>query len=210
MEPAIIALIVVGNLILIFVPLVIFAMRFRRVGPNEALIISGPQRRFKNAQGKWQTRGFRICTGGGTFVWPVLEHAQILSLELMTVDIKVPDVPAANGQPVTVSGLAQIKIKSDLPSIATAAERFLSKSTAQLMHIAVEAIKGHLRAAVGRRSPEQILKEMEQICQEAREGAGADLARMGMEIDSFVLKDVQNPPKDDATDWKKVPDQRPD
>ena len=63
--------------------------------------------------------GFRIVKGGGTFVWPVLEKVDLLSLELLTIDVQTPEVYTSKGVPVKVDGVAQIKVKGDDISIRT-------------------------------------------------------------------------------------------
>ena len=62
--------------------------------------------------------GFRIVKGGGTFVLPVLEKVDMLSLELLTIDVQTPEVYTSKGVPVKVDGVAQIKVKGDDISIA--------------------------------------------------------------------------------------------
>src|SRR6185503_11284143 len=86
--------------------------------------------------------GFRIVRGGGTFVMPVVERVDILSLELMTIDVKTPEV-------YMVDGVAQVKVRGDDVSIRTAAEQFLSKSQADIMNVALQTLEGHLRAILG-------------------------------------------------------------
>jgi len=61
-----------------FVFAVIWAIRYTKVGPNRVLIVSG--RVYQLPDGT--RRGFRIVKGGGTFVMPVIEKAQALSLVL--------------------------------------------------------------------------------------------------------------------------------
>jgi len=63
---------------------------------------------------------------------PVIERVDDLSLELMTIEVSTADVYTLEGVPVTVDGVAQVKVGSDEISIATAAERFLSKSQAEV------------------------------------------------------------------------------
>jgi flotillin len=64
---------------------------------------------------------FRIVKGGGTSSWPVhlFEKVDILSLELLTIDVQTPEVYTSKGVPVKVDGVAQIKVKGDDVSIAT-------------------------------------------------------------------------------------------
>src|SRR5208282_1266403 len=106
----------------------IWASRYTKVGPNQVLVVSGNKHKFVEADGSVQFRGFRIVKGGGTFVWPVFEKVDVLSLELLTIDVQTPEVYTSKGVPVKVDGVAQIKIKGDDVSIATASEQVLSKS----------------------------------------------------------------------------------
>ena len=42
--------------------------------------------------GEEQTVGFRFVKGGGTFVWPIFERSDLLSLEIITLDVNTPEV----------------------------------------------------------------------------------------------------------------------
>src|SRR5205814_3396266 len=91
--------------------------------------------------------GFRVVKGGGVFVWPVYEKVDILSLELLTIDVQQEqDVYTSKGVPVRVDGVAQIKVKGDDISIATVAEQLLSKDTDAITNIAMQTLEGHLQA----------------------------------------------------------------
>ena len=89
---------------------------FRKVGPNQALIVYG-------------FGGTRIVQGGAGLVVPMIQQAQELSLELMSFDVAPQqDLYTKQGVAVTVEAVAQIKVKSDRESIQTAAEQFLTKT----------------------------------------------------------------------------------
>ena len=45
------------------------------------------------------TRGFRIVKGGGTFVIPVTEKVDRLSLELLTIDVNTNRIIPARASP---------------------------------------------------------------------------------------------------------------
>ncbi|RMD48268.1 MAG: flotillin family protein, partial [Candidatus Thermofonsia bacterium] len=62
-----------------------WASRVKKVGPNEVLVISGRGEGRKDI-GSIDSK-FRIVTGGRSFIWPVLERVDYLSLEIMTIDI---------------------------------------------------------------------------------------------------------------------------
>ena len=63
--------------------------RYTKVGPNEVLVASGMKHKYTDTDGVVRARGFRIKKGGGTFVIPIMEKVDILSLELMTIDVQL-------------------------------------------------------------------------------------------------------------------------
>src|SRR5437870_13895367 len=119
---------------------------FRRVGPNQALIVYG-----------WG--GTHIVTGGGKVVWPMFQKAQDLSLELMSFDVAPEqDLFTAQGVAVAVEAVAQIKVKSDPESIRTAAEQFLTKPQAEREALIRLVMEGLLRGTVGLRKVAEMVK----------------------------------------------------
>lgn len=176
----------------LFALIFVYASRIKKVGPNEVMIISGRgEGRQDRGVGQMESK-FRIVTGGRSFVWPVLERVDDLSLEIMTIDITTPDVPTVQGVPVTVEGVAQIKIGSDESSIRTAAIQFLSKSRQEIEHVGHETLAGHLRAIVGTLTVEQLYRDREAFAQRVQEVSGDDMASMGLQIVSFVIKDISD------------------
>ncbi|HEY2328797.1 MAG TPA: flotillin family protein, partial [Verrucomicrobiae bacterium] len=140
----------VGAVIFVlFIFVLIWASRYTKAGPNQVLIISGSKRKLTDPDGNVREVGFRVVKGGGTFVIPVKEKVDVLSLELLTIDVQTPEVYTSKGVPVKVDGVAQIKVKGDDISIATAAEQFLSKSVDDIKNIAMQTLEGHLRAILG-------------------------------------------------------------
>jgi flotillin len=159
--------------------------RYRKVGPNEALIVSG-------ARGE-KGRGFRIVRGGGTFVFPFIEEARTLSLEVITLHIHTPEVYTLRGVPVQVDGIAQIKIdSSDDSLIATAAEQFLGRSQEDVQNVALQTIEGHLRAILGTMEVEQIYMDREQFAANVAKVSASDTKNMGLKIVSFTLRDIKD------------------
>ena len=114
-------LIALALVVVIFILISVFVGRYVKVGPDEALIVSGRKKRLPNGQ----VVGFRIVKGGATFVWPVLEKAKTISLRIMPLDVN-SSAYTSQGVQVNVDGVAQVKIDSTHEAIATAAEQFLS------------------------------------------------------------------------------------
>ncbi|HTD87927.1 MAG TPA: SPFH domain-containing protein [Candidatus Binatia bacterium] len=183
---------IAGIVIVIFLLLAIWASRYTKVGPNQVLVISGRQYRQADPDGTVHTRGFRIVKGGGTFVLPVVEKIDLLSLELLTIDVQTPEVYTSKGVPVKVDGVAQIKVKGDDISIATAAEQFLSKGTEDIKNIAMQTLEGHLRAIVGTLTVEEIYQNRDMFAAKVQEVAAGDMANMGLGIVSFTIRDIRD------------------
>src|SRR5258708_23605095 len=184
---------IVGFVIVVVIFMAIWASRYAKVGPNEVLVVSGRRHRYADPDGTVQYRGFRIVKGGGTFVIPVIEKVDRLSLELLTIDVEQQqDVYTSKGVPVRVDGVAQIKVKGDDISIATAAEQFLSKETEQIKHIAMQTLEGHLRAILGTMTVEDIYQNRDAFAGKVQEVAAGDMANMGLSIVSFTIKDIRD------------------
>ena len=186
-------LIAAGILFVFFVGFGFYASRYKKVGPNQVLVISGRKRTIVNpVTGQKETVGFRVVKGGGTFIIPVLERVDVLSMEILTIEIAVQNVYTVEGVPVHVDGVAQIKIRGDDASIYTAAEQFLSKGPDGIIYVAHETLAGHLRAILGMLTVEEIYKDRDAFAQKVLEVSGTDLANMGLEIVSFVIKDIRD------------------
>src|SRR6266404_4794524 len=183
---------VAAFLFVFFMFVAIWASRYTKVGPNQVLVISGRRHRITDPDGASHDVGFRIVKGGGVFVWPVYEKVDILSLELLTIDVQTPEVYTSKGVPVKVDGVAQIKVKGDDVSIATAAEQFLSKGTEEIKSIAMQTLEGHLRAILGTMTVEEIYQNRDAFASKVQEVAAGDMANMGLGIVSFTIRDIRD------------------
>ncbi len=171
----------------------VYAGRYKKVGPNEVLIISGRGVGTTDpGTGQKMRRSFRIVRGGGTFIWPVVERVDRLSLELMTIEVVTTNVYTSQGVPVTVDGVAQVKVGSDDVSIVTAAEQFLSKSTKEIQNVALQTLEGHLRGILGTLSVEEIYRDRDKFAQRVQEVSALDMKNMGLTIVSFTIKNIHD------------------
>jgi flotillin len=183
---------VAAFLFVFFMFIGIWASRYTKVGPNQVLVISGRKHVVVDPDGTTRHIGFRIVKGGGVFVWPVYEKVDILSLELLTIDVQTPEVYTSKGVPVKVDGVAQIKVKGDDISISTSAEQFLSKGTEDIKNIAMQTLEGHLRAILGTMTVEEIYQNRDAFASKVQEVAAGDMANMGLGIISFTIRDIRD------------------
>jgi flotillin len=184
---------IVGVIFVTGVFLAFYSSRYKKVGPNEVLVISGRRHLAVDpVTGEKTTRNYRIVKGGGAFIWPVLERVDDLSLEIMTIDVITPKVYTVQGVPITVDGVAQVKIRGDDISIATASEQVLSKSQDEIRNVALQTLEGHLRAILGTLTVEEVYKDRDAFAARVQDVAAGDLANMGLSIVSFTIKDIRD------------------
>ncbi len=156
------------------------ARLYRKVGPHEALIVYG-------------FRGKRVISGRGTVVLPMIENCHDLSLELMSFDVAPQqDLYTKQGVAVTVEAVAQIKVKSDVESILTAAEQFLTKTDNEREGLIRLVMEGHLRGIIGQLTVEEIVKQPEMVSDRMRSTCADDMNKMGLEVISFTIKEVKD------------------
>lgn len=169
-----------------------FWARYRTVGPDEAMIVTGSFLGTKNVFTDDSGRKIKIIRGGGAFILPIFQQAQFLSLLSHKLDVSTPEVYTEQGVPVMADGVAIIKVGSIVEDVATAAEQFLGKPTEALQTEAQEVLEGHLRAILGTMTVEEVYRNRDKFAQEVQGVAAKDLKKMGMQIVSFTIKDVRD------------------
>ena len=171
----------------VFVFAFIWASRFVKVGPNQVLIVSG--RKVQLPDGRFV--GYRIVKGGGTFVFPVVERADVLSLEVITVEMPGAKAQTAGGHAMRADCAAQIKINGDDASLVAATERFLSKSQVEIADIARPVLEKHLSSVLAGSSLEAASQNPAAWAARVQAAAASDLSRMGLSILGFTLRNAR-------------------
>jgi flotillin len=179
---------------LLFFAYLLIRMRYKKAGPDEALIVFGRRkllgRKVRSEAG--EIEGFRIIRGGGTFVWPAWEQYEVLSLRMMTLEIDLPHVYTIQGIPINVKAVAQVKVRGDIDHIRRAAEGFLGLQVDDVQATIKETVAGHLRGIVGTLTVEELYREQRVFQEKVRDEAHTDLEGMGFEFRSFVFQAIQD------------------
>merc|ERR1719268_521951 len=108
----------------------------------------------------------------------------------MTLNPVCDNVETKQGVPLTVTGVAQVKIMKNPELLGVAAEQFLGKKEDEIKSTVLQTLEGHLRAILGTLTVEEVYKDRDQFASLVREVAAPDVGRMGIEILSFTIKDV--------------------
>ncbi|MBC7361863.1 MAG: flotillin [Candidatus Aminicenantes bacterium] len=187
-------LIIIGAIIL-FLGLIglLLATQYRKVGPNEALIIAGGRKRtITFPDGTKKKVGYRYKLGGGTFVWPFIEKVYVLPLEVITLFIKTPEVLTHGGIPILAEASAQVKVDSTDLAIRLAAEQFLGTGKEGIRDVAMNVLEGKMREVIGTMTVEEIYRGRQEFSRRVIETTREDFAKMGLVLLSFSLKDISD------------------
>lgn len=165
--------------------------------PSEALIISGFLARGDNDAG--ESMDFKIVSGRGTLVLPIVQTVRKLSLETMTVPVggagTNESLVSRQSIPVVVRGVVVFKVADDFTSIANASRRFLGQQ--DQMRVAVENIaNGQLRSIVGSMTVEELISDREALRSQVLEACQSEMEKLGLHIDSFQLQSITDPVHD--------------
>src|SRR3954465_13209148 len=137
-------------------------------------------------------RIFKIITGGGAFVVPVLQKAQYLG---MSADKALLEVEGVDSQkiPVGVRGVAIFKVGDDEKSITNAGTRFLDAQQGQMHDLVREVFHGHLRSIIGTLSSEDLMANRNELAQARAAAAADEMQKLGLVVASLQIQEIIDP-----------------
>jgi len=186
---------IIAGIILVVLALIclLMAKQYRKVGPNEVLIISGGRKRTViEPDGTKRKIGYRYRLGGGTFVIPFLETVDVLTMEIITLNIKTPEVLTHGGVPLMAEATSQVKIDSADHSIRLAAEQFLGLGKEGIRDVSGTILEGKMREVIGAMTVEEISSKRQEFSARVSDATQSDFSRMGLAMISFALKDISD------------------
>jgi len=155
--------------------------------PNEVLIFSGRSRIYGSRK-----LGFRIIRGGRGIRIPILETVSRMDLTNMIVEVEVRNAYSSKGIPLTVHGVANVKIPGTEPRIHNSIERFLGRSREEIMRVARETLEGNLRGVLATLTPEEVNQDKEVFAKQLIKEAGEDFEKIGLELDTLKIQNVHD------------------
>jgi flotillin len=156
--------------------------------PNEVLIFAGGSRRLANGR----TVGYRLVKGGSSVRVPLMERALRMDLSNMIIDLRVSNAYSKGGIPLTVEGVANIKIAGEEPAIHNAIERLLGKSREQIEQMAKETLEGNLRGVLASLTPEQVNEDKIAFAKSLLDEAEEDLEKLGLVLDTLQIQNISD------------------
>lgn len=154
--------------------------------PNQAMLISGGKQKSSGDT----TLPFRIVTGHGAFVLPIVRKISYLTLAIREA-IVTDDCVTQQGITLQVRAIIAFKVGSDPASIAAAAQRFLDDQD-QMDELTGQIFAGHLRSIVGSMTVESIIRERQTLAENVLDASKVETNHLGLTVDSFQIQSIDD------------------
>lgn len=150
-------------------------------GTNEVLIISG--------MGKVKRK-----TGGGTFVIPLLQRVQRMTLENIQVDFTSRnEIPTKDAIHVLVDAVANMAISKDPERQAIAASKFAGYSIEQIQAIVIPVLEGNIREIISQTNFEDLIRgDKKEFAEKIQENVTPNLADLGIDLTTFNIQNFND------------------
>ncbi|MGL6342912.1 MAG: flotillin family protein [Waterburya sp.] len=156
--------------------------------PSEILIFAGTKTRSHDGK----EVGYRLVKGGSSIRVPLLEQAFRMDLTNMIIELQVSNAYSKGGIPLTVEGVANIKIAGEEPTIHNAIERLLGKSRNEIEMLAKQTLEGNLRGVLASLTPEQVNEDKIAFARSLLDEAEDDLEKLGLVLDNLQIQNISD------------------
>lgn len=160
-----------------------FLRNFKVVGANQVAIVAG-----KGAE------GYRTYHGGRVVVWPLINKRYDLDLRPSTTTIEVQASISKGMVPLDVTSTVSFAISSSGKILQNAIRRILSiaQDREQLIEVTSSIIEGHLRDSIATMTPEQVMRDKDQLVRNMIRVCKDDLEAIGLEVTTMNIADVED------------------
>lgn len=160
-----------------------FVRNYRVVGANQVAVVSGKGR-----------NRYRTYRGGRTVVWPLINKRFDLDLRPYTMQVPVEAAVAKGIVPLNVKATVSFAVSSADIVLDNAIQRILelSQDAADLTNVTRSVIEGHLRDSIAAMTPEQVMRDKDQLVANMIRVCKEDLEEIGLEITTMNIADVED------------------
>ncbi|HMM36644.1 MAG TPA: SPFH domain-containing protein, partial [Thermoanaerobaculia bacterium] len=106
------------------------------------------------------------------------------------VDVAVSNAYSKGGIPLTVQGVANLKVAGHQPLLNNALERLLGRGRPQIIQVAKDTLEGNLRGVLSQLTPEEVNQDKLRFAEKLLEEAEHDLSRLGLILDVLKIQNV--------------------
>ncbi|MFN2565344.1 MAG: flotillin family protein [Gemmatimonadaceae bacterium] len=161
----------------------LFVARYRRCPANRVLVVSGRVGGGESA---------RCISGGGAFVWPVIQEHAYLSLEPILIDIPLKDALSLENIRVAVPSVFTVAIGTEPQVRQNAAIRLLGLTHDQIKRQAQDIIFGQLRQVIASMRIDEINRDREGFLHRIQTSLEPELKKIGLVLINVNITDLKD------------------
>lgn len=158
----------------------VFESCWRKCPPDKLMIVSGA--------GK-----MRSVSGKGTFVIPLLQRVDALSLGAVQVQLTTEnDIPTQDAILIHACAVANFQIGQTPELIETASKNYLNLDKEEMTRQVTEVMLGKMREVIGQMDLKELMRDRESFNAKVFGGSKDDLANLGLELRTFNVQDFSD------------------
>ena len=163
--------------------LVLFVSRYKRCPANRILVISGSVGGGNAA---------KCVSGGGAFVWPVIQEYNYLPLEPIKMDVPLNDALSLENIRISVPAVFTVAIGTDAEVRQNAAMRLLGMRLDQIEGTAHDIIVGQLRQVIASMRIDEINRDRDGFLHKVQHQLEPELKKIGLMLLNVNIKDLKD------------------
>jgi flotillin len=157
--------------------------RYRRCPANKLLVISGRT---------GSTNAAKTISGGGAFVWPVIQEHAYMDLTPMQINIPLRDALSYENIRVAVPSVFTVAIGTDADVQQNAAIRLLGLTHDEIVKTAQDIIFGQLRQVIASMRIEEINRDRDAFLQKVTHSLEPELKKIGLVLINVNITDLKD------------------
>ena len=164
----------------ILVVAMVFESCWRKCPPDKLMIVSG----FGQ---------MRSVSGKGTFVIPLLQRVDTLSLGAVQVQLTTEnEIPTQDAILIHACAVANFQIGQTPELIETASKNYLNMDKEEMTRQVTEVMLGKMREVIGQMDLKELMRDRESFNAKVFDGSKDDLANLGLELRTFNVQDFSD------------------
>ena len=134
-----------------------------------------------------------IVSGKGTFVIPLLQRVDTLSLGAVQVQLTTEnDIPTQDAILIHACAVANFQIGQTPELIETASKNYLNLDKEEMTRQVTEVMLGKMREVIGQMDLKELMRDRESFNAKVFGGSKDDLANLGLELRTFNVQDFSD------------------
>src|SRR5690606_27660357 len=161
----------------------LFVSRYKRCPANRLLVVSGRVSGGESA---------RCISGGGAFIWPVIQEYAYLSLEPIQIEIPLRDALSLENIRVAVPSVFTVAIGTEPAVRLNAAMRLLGLGHDQIKRQAQDIIFGQMRQVIASMGIEEINRDRDGFLHRVQKSLEPELKKIGLVLINVNITDLKD------------------